>query len=566
MGKAKLSLPSLNIMVLLATVPALVIIGMLAIVLWVSAREGITVSGFTFKHYSDLYSDPFAYQAFFNSAKFALITVFIALAIGFPAAWLVERTDLKGKTLAYTAMTLGLLMPGFFTAMGWLLLLHPRMGTLNLAAMNLFGLSHPPINIITITGMGWVQGLSLASLAFIMMAASLRAMDPSLEEAARMSGARLLARIRRITVPLILPSITATGLYIVTIAISVFDVPAIIGLANRIFTFSTYLYYRTYSFEGVPNYGFVAAFSTFMVTFALLLSWLNSRVLVQAHKYEVVTGKGYRPKQIELGRWWMVAWLFLGGYILASKIIPLLLLIWAAGQPYLQPPSLKAIQSLSFGNFLMLPWPLVLRGLSHTIVLALGAPTFALLFSLILSWVVLRSHNPFRFAYDYVAFLPLAVPNVIFGVAALLAALFVVPAFIPLHGSLTLLLIVYSIVHLSFGSRVITSALIQIHTELEEAAYISGVRTFNVVRRVLVPLLKPALLNAWLWLFLLTWRELTLATYLASPENITISAVVWGLWDSGNLAKASAITILMMGLLLPMIFVYWRLSAKAHLV
>jgi iron(III) transport system permease protein len=554
------ALPRVDPLIAVAAVPAAIVVGLLLLVAWVSLVDNVTSPALTLRHYATLYTDRFAYLSFLNTLGFASIALVVALLFGLPIAWLVERTDLPGKSLIFMFMTASLLVPGFFTAMGWLFLAHPRIGLLNQLAMGLLGLESAPFTIISIPGMGWVQGLGLASVVFIMTAASLRAMDASLEEAAQTSGASFLATLRRITLPLALPGLLAASLYVFTIGISAFDIPLIIGLSNRIFVFSTYLYVKSNPQEGLPDYGLAAAFATFMVLLALLLSWLYSRVLVRARQYQVITGKSYQPRLVRLGRWAIVAWLFIGAYLLLSKLVPLAMLAWAALLPYFQPPSPEALQHLTLRNFLNLPWPLVTRGLSNSLALMLGAPTLALALSLLFSWVVLRSRSRYRLAFDFVAFLPHAVPNVVFGLAALLAALFVIRGPVDLYGSLLLLLLTYAIVQLSFGTRSTNSALIQIHTELEEAAAVAGATPFVTWRRVVLPLLRPALLYAWLWLALLTVRELTLATVLFSPQNITLSVVVWSLWHAGQLAQAAAVTLLMLLVFLPLAALYWRLS------
>jgi iron(III) transport system permease protein len=554
----RLSLPRPNVMVLLALVPAAIIIGLLLLVIVISFRESVTNDAFTLRHYVSLYTDPFAYTAFLNTVGFSAVTLFVALALGVPIAWLVERTDLRGKSVIITVMTMSVLIPGFFTAMGWLFLAHPRIGMLNQIAMSLFGLQTGPFSIVNIPGMGFIQGLNLASLVFIMTIASLRAMDSSLEESSQMSGATFLETMRRVTLPLASPGLLAAALYTLTTAISAFDIPLIIGLSNRIFTFPTYLYVKTNPQEGLPEYGLPAAFATFMLVLALALSWWYSRMLVKARNYQVVTGKNYKPKLVQLGPWMVAAWVFLGGYILIAKVLPLLLLVWASLLPYLQPPSIAALGTVSLKNFNSLPWPLIQRGVINTVICVIVAPAIALFISLIFSWVVLRTRTRFRLAFDFVAFLPHAVPHTVFGFAALLAALFVIRGPVDLYGSLALLVIMYSIVHISFGTRIINSALIQISAELEEAAAVSGASLLEVLRRVIAPLLAPAFLYGGLSLGLFTFRELTLATMLFSPDNITLSMVVWSLFHSGNLAQAAAVTLIMMVLLMPLVLIYLK--------
>ena len=550
------SWPKLNLLVLVAAVPACLIIGLLAVVVWISFQPSIFAKGFTLEHYAAIYTDPLAYSAFMTTLQFAAITVCVAMLFGVPMAWLVERTDLPAKQIVLTAMTLALLTPGFATAMGWLFLLHPRVGLVNLALQQTFGGSPEFLTIVNVPGMAWVQGLTLSSLVFILTVASLRAMNSALEEAASTSGAGLLQTIWRITLPLALPSLLGAALYVLTIGISAFDIPLIIGLSNRILLFSTYLYVQTNPAQGLPDYGLPAAFGTFMIVLALALSWMYGRVLLQSRKYQVVSGKAYRRKIVELGKWKALAWLFLGAYILLSQVLPFVLLVWVAGLPFLRAPSIESLQTLSFKNLLDLPWPLVGRALSHTLALLLLAPALCLVLSFVISWVVLRTRSRTRFALDAVAFLPHAVPHVVFALAATLAALLLPHSPVDLYGSLGLLLLVYVLVWISFGTRVTNGALIQIHPELEEAAAVSGATTMTVARRILAPLLRPALVYGWLSLALWTFREITIATMLASPDNITLPALVWSLWRAGTFGQASALTLLIMLIGAPITLLY----------
>jgi iron(III) transport system permease protein len=549
-------------MVALALLPALIIVALLLGTFWISFRETILGPTLTLQHYIELYSDPFAYRALLNSLGFALCTLVVAFLFGVPIAWLAERSDLKGKSAIYALMTLGIFIPSFFSAMGWLFVLHPRIGMVNVWLRGLLGLSEAPFSIINLPGMGLVQGLGLASVVFVLTAASLRSMDAHLEEAAQMSGARFGSSLRRVLLPLAWPGLLASGLYVFTIAIGAFDVPLVIGMSNRIYTFSTYLYVMSNPLNGVPRYGLIAAFASFMVMVALLLSWWYSRVLLQSRRYQIITGKAYRPRPVALGRWRFLAWGFIAFFFLIAKIMPLVMMIWASLLPYFQPFSAKALATLSLSNYTHLNWPLLLRGLANTAILMVSVPALALAMSLIFSWVVLRTRSRLRVAFDFIAFLPHAVPSTIFAFVALVFALALSGDVFDLSGSLLLIVIVMAIVMLSFGSRITNSALIQIHTELEEAAYIAGASLLGTLRRIIVPLLLPALLFGWLWIALLTFRELTIPMILFSAGNITYSVAIWSLWYSGSFDAAAAANLVMMALLLPLVVLYLRYARK----
>lgn len=547
---------------------SLVILVILGAVLWLSFRigdPGDPDAFYAVQNYIDVFTDSFTYRVIGNTIGFSTVTLLIAFLFGVPAAWLSERTDLPGKPLMYTLMSVGILVPGFAAAMGWLFLLHPRIGLINTWLMGLFHLSEAPLNIATVVGMGWIQGLNLAPIAFIMTAAVFRAMDSSLEEAAEMNGAGWLASFWHITLKLAWPGLLAAGIYIFTIGFAAFDVPAIIGWSNRVFTFSTYLLLETNPAEGLPQYGRAAALGTFVIALGCLLSWWYARLQSQGHRYQVVTGKGYRPRQLKLGRRATIAWAFIGSYFFMSKFLPLLVLIWAALLPFFQLPSMEALRTVSLANFEGIPWDLTLAGLKNTVILMILTPTVTLALCLAFSWLVLRSRIRGRALFDVIAFLPHTVPNVVFGVGALIVTLFVVQDVIPLYGTIWILLVVFVITRLSYGTRMTNSTLLQIHRELEESAMVSGATTAVVLRRIVLPLLRPTLIYAWLWISLLTYRELTLAVLLSVRGNITLPVVVWSVWQGGAFSRGAALTLVTLVLLLPFIVVYWIVARRRAL-
>lgn len=550
-------------------VVSVVILAHLGIVFWLSVTDGspgISSLTYTWNNFLEVFGDRRTFSVLLNTFGFAALSLVVAIAFGIPAAWLVERTDFPGKTILFTLMTIGLLIPGFAAAMGWLFLLHPRIGLANIWLMKWFGLHEAPLNIMTIAGMGWVQGLNLAPLAFIMTAAVFRSMDPSLEEAAHTSRANFWSTMRRVTLPLAWPGILAASIYIFTIGFAAFDVPAIIGWGSRIFTFSTYLYLLASPQDSLPRYGLVAALSTVIVALAALLSWWYGAMQQRARQYAVVTGKAYRPRILKLKKALIPAWGFIGLYFVLSKLLPISLLAWSSLLPFFQIPSARAFSVMSIAHYVALPWDLVLTGATNTAVLMFLTPTATLIVSLAFSWVVLRSRVPGRQAFDLIAFLPHAVPNIVFGVGALLITLFVLQKAIPIYGTIWLLLAVFTIARLSYGTRMTNSALIQIHSELEESAQISGASNWEVFGRVLLPLLTPTLLYAWLWIALLTLRELTLAVFLSTGNNITLPVVIWGLWLGGGLGQASALAMVMLAFMIPAIVVYWIFARRMGLI
>ena len=544
---------------------SILIVLQLVIVLGLSFFEGELggESGhFGIGNFLSVFGDSFTFRVIVNTIWFSFATLIVSMAFGIPAAWLVERTDFPGKTVLFTLMTLGLLIPGFTSAMGWLFLLHPRIGLVNKFLVDLFALQGPPFSITNVWGMGWVQGLNLAPIAFIMTAAAFRAMDPALEEAAYMCRAGFRRTWMSVTARLVWPSILAASIYIFTIGFAAFDVPAVIGWSARIYTFSTYMVSLINVREGLPQYGTVAALSTSIVAVAGLLSWWYGRVQRRARQYEVVSGKGYRPRIIQLKRWVWPAWIYLGLFFMCSKLLPLLVLVWVSLLPYVQLPSIESFKTASLNNFSKIDWSLAGHSITNTAILMVLVPTLTLMISIAFSWIVLRSRIPNRGIFDTIAFLPHAVPNIVFGIATMLVTLFVIDRIVPIYGTIWILALVFIVGRLSYGTRMTNGGLIQINRELDESAQMGGANTGMVLRSIICPLLAPTLLYAWLWIALMCYRELTLAVLITKFENMTLPVLIWSTWATGQQGTAAALGLIMLVSMVPLVILYWIVARR----
>ena len=259
----------------------------------------------------------------------------------------------------------------------------------------------------------------------------------------------------------------------------------------------------------------------------------------------------------------MAGWGFIGLYILASKLIPLLLIAYVAVTPYLAPPSWAMLNRASLAAFYNIDWDLVWRGLQNTALLVAVVPTVVLVVAFAISWLIVRSGSRYRYALEFGAFLPHALPEVILAIAALLVSLFVLKNFLPLYGSVWLIGIVYVVSRLAFATRALNSSLLQIHKELEEAAYTAGLSAVRTSWRILVPLLRPTILSVWIWSAILVYRELTVAVFLISHDNITLPAVIWSYWFSGATNLAAGVTLVLTAVLTPLILVFWWFGRRS---
>lgn len=572
----KFSLPTLRkgrktgqstarILVSIAATAAILVAVLLMVILWLSFTDGVPGDPklkYTLYNYQDILLDSSTYRVIANTLVFSSVGLVVAMGLGLPMAWLVERTDFPGKRLVFTGMTIGLLIPGFAVALGWVFLLNPRVGVINRLLMQLFSLPAAPFNIASLLGMGIIEGISLTPVVFIMTSTVLRAIDYSFEEAALSSGATWWNVLRRVTFPLARPGIMAAGIYVLVIGFGAFDVPAVIGLGGRIYTFSTYMYTQVNSNEGLPKFGTAACLSVIMAVAALGLTWWYNRMQRQAPRYAVVTGKAYRFRPVQLRRWRPAAIAFIATFFFVAQVFPALILIWTSCLPFLQPPSLVAVSQLSLQNYWNLSPDFILPALRNTAVLMVAVPTVTLTISFAISWTVTRSNYRGRAVFDFFAFLPHTIPSIVFAVAAWLFSLFVIGKFFPAYGTLWLLVAIYSIVRMSYGTRVLNSALIQLHRELEESATMNGARLSGVIRTILVPLLRPTLVYSWIWIALLTYRELTLPVVLASSESRPMAVVVWSLISSASYGQASAVGVIMLLLMMPILWIYWAVAKR----
>ncbi len=555
---------SQTLIVGVAVAAAATIVILLGLIVWMSLRTGVPAqpSPYTLENYHTLLSDPYNYEVLGTTLAFALVTIAVAVPSGAVFAWLLERTDLPGKTAAATLLSMGILIPTFLKAMGWVFLLHPRIGALNLFLVRVVGLESSPFNIATVVGMGFVQGITLAPVAYVMVAAALRRMNPALVEAAAVHGVGIVRSLLRVELPLVWPAILSVMIWLFTIAIAAFDVPAVIGMTNNIFTFSTALYFMVNPAEGLPQYGLSGAFGTIMIGLSLFLMIPYFAALRHSHRYQIISGKGYQTRPIELGRWRLLGWGALLLYVLLAVVLPLVSMLWASLLPYMQAPSWRALASLSLERYtsVFVDDALITSGL-NTLFLMFAVPTAILFFSAAISWVVTRSRLRGRMVLDAIAFLPHPVPNLLFALAIAYLAL-VVSHVVPLYGSIHLLVLAYTLVWIGFGTRTLNSNMLQVHRELEEAAQVGGASALRIVRKIIVPLIRPGLVYVWIWTSLLAYRELTMAVLLSSPENQVISTFIWGEWTGGGLGDAATAGILMVVIMSPLVAGFWTVARR----
>jgi iron(III) transport system permease protein len=525
----------------------LVLIGVpVVMVLLMSLRTGFpgeTVP-FTLENYIDVYANPRTYQVLGNTLFFAVASVTVALLITVPLVWILMRTDVPLKKTIYVLLTVGILIPVFLRTIAWIMLLSPRIGLINKWMVSMFGLTNPPFNLYSLPGMAFVQGISFVPGAFFMLAAAYRSMDPSLEEAAYTSGVGKLRTFLKINIPITWPAIAAVMVYLFMTALAVFEVPAIIGLPARIFVLSSLIYQSTTPTTGLPDYGMAGAYGAIMLAFGLAFAFLYVRLVKQGKKYTVITGRGYRPREIALGRWKWAALVFVFFYLAIEVFIPFLVLLWASLLPYLQLPSTEALSSLTFKHYLEMPAHVGVKPFVNTLILMFVVPTVTMILSVLVSWVVIRTQVSFRGFLDTLAFIPHAVPGILMAVGLAYLGLAYRDIF-PIYGTILIIIVAHTINWIAYGTRTTNSVMIQVHRELEEAGRVSGASAPRVLWKIVLPLIAAGVLNSWVWIGMLSYREVTMALTLYTRNNVVISTVVWQFWGSGWVPQVAALGVIL---------------------
>ena len=512
-----------------------------------------TLQTLGFKNHIKVWTDPGTFAVFANTFWYVCGSMTIGLGLAALLAWLVERTDMPGKIWIYAAIPMTLAMPGMLQAMAWVLLLSPKIGFLNKSLMEMFGLTQAPFNIYSLSGMIFVEGLRLVPTAFLMLVPLLKSMDPALEEAAAMSGATGGRTLRKITLRLMLPGLFAVAIYQFITALEVFEVPGILGLPSGIYVFSTKIFSVLHSISFLPNYGEANALAILYLVVAVVATAAYGKVIARAERYSIVTGKGYRPRKSALGNWRYLALTIVGFYLLFSVILPALVLAYISFMPFLQTPSLASLSRLTLANyravFAMDRMEIVLW---NTVMMVFVTSTATVAVSFCISLVVVRSKFWGRKLLDQLAFVPHAIPGIVMGLAMLWVFLKVDKLGFALFGTIWSVCIVFTIGFMSYGTRVMNAAILQIHKDLEEAAQISGAAQWRVMWRVFIPLLMPAFVGVWIWTTLHAVRMASQPLIMSEGEkNELLAVTIWNLWGEGQAVMVGAIgTMMIVSLLL----------------
>lgn len=490
-----------------------------------------------------------------NSLVFGVGATLVAVSLGTLLAYLIVRTDVPFRAPLFVLVLVPLLVPGVLYTISWIFLASPRSGLLNRLLEPLFGAG--ALDIFSMGGMILVEGLHLTPLVFLLLAAAFRSFDPALEESALVSAASLFTVLRRVTLPLVRPALFASVFIVLVRALEGFEVPALLGVPAGKWVFTSRIWRALTAYPA--NFGEAGAYSLVLLVITGLGVFLLSRFSPRSPAFETLTGRGARSRPLRLGRWrWPAAGAILF-YALIAVVLPLLMLVYVATQPYYSTPSFASLSKTTLTHFsAAATHEGTLTALRNSLLVCAGAATAAVLLAALAAWGVVRTRARGRWLIDGLASLPIAVPGVVLG-AALLVVYLRVPA--PIYGTLWILLIAYVTRYLPYGMRYLSVSMTQISRELEEAAQASGASWWQSFRRVVLPLVAPGLLAAWLLIVTVSLRELSSSLLLYSPGNEVLSVRIWLLYQGGQLPELAALGVMLVAtltVLSAIAFLVWR--------
>ena len=516
-------------------ITAFLIVTPLASLLYGSFRTGGpgTHAAYTLKNWLDLGGAGIVYTLL-TTCVIAVLTALFSTAGGAVMAWLVYRTDFKFKRSLVAAVGLSFFFPGFILAMAWVILASPG-GIFNDMLSDILGIDFIQFDIYSATGIVWIQVLHIIPFAFFTLRGPLLSMDASLEEAAYASGANPWAVVRRVTLPLMLFPLLSSLLLCFVLSIEQFAIPALVGIPGHVNVLATELYLLT-SFSP-PNTGLAASVGLAMSAVTGLSIFLQRRI-VHRRNAPTVTGRGYRIRPLSLGRARPIAHFACLLYVLLSFVIPTIALVYTSAIKFFVANPFEA--AYTFRNYQqIIDSPGTVRAFWNTLVVAGGGAVLGLTLGTLIAYSTHRLKPRGYRALDVLASLPFGIPGIVIGLGFLWSYVY-----LPIYGTLWVLVFCYVARFLPYATETVGAQVVQLDRALEEAAWASGAPRIASFRRIVLPLLRPALQSAYFLLFIAYFREIAAAALIYTASTQVLSISIWAFFENANWGVASALSVI----------------------
>ena len=532
-----------------------------------NAPIGEPGAAFTIQNYAKAYLDSEFYWLFWNSLRFAVGTSLLSFTIGTYLAWLSERTNTPFKKIFIIIALVPFLVPGILETIAWIFLLSPRIGLINRTLMTLFGLESAPFNIYSMWGMIWVEGLSFYPIVFLLMSAAFRSMDPSLEEASMVAGSNAWTTLRRVILPIMRPALLSVLLIIFIRAIEAFEVPALIGIPAKVPVFTSRIFLAIHQFPS--DFGLAGTYAVSVMLLSIGGILLYQKATQRGERYATITGKGYRTGELDLGHWRYITFASAILIFVIAVILPIAILLWSSFIPYFGVPSQELLGKLTLDNYrYVLSYPVAHLAFRNSFILSIAAATLTMLLTSVIAWITVRTRIPGRGILESFAFIPITIPGIVLGVSLIWVYLTLPKyfSFLNIYGTLWILLVAYITKYMPYGIRAASGTMIQINKELEEASNVCGASWLRTFWRVIIPLLMPGFMAGWIYISVVSLRELSTSILLYSHDSTVLSIMAFDLWEGGQFTYVSALGVLMVLLMLVLVTVARLLGAKLGMV
>ncbi|NYT78556.1 iron ABC transporter permease [Alcaligenaceae bacterium] len=506
-----------------------------------SFSEGLTAFGsFTTAKYVAAYTDPYLFEVTLNTLIFVIGSSLFSTVLAMFLAYLNTRTNMPFKGVFTVLSIVPMMIPHLLFAVSWALLLNPSNGLINMVLQSMFGLEDAPLNIYSLWGMILVEGLLNMPIAYLIIAPAMASFDVSLEESSRVFGAGVWRTLVRVTLPVLRPALLAAFILAIVRSLASYAVPRVLGTPGRVDVLATYLF-EMISTGFAPDYGKAAALGMSVLSASIGLIVLYRVLTSESGKYVTISSRGFKPTMIELKRAKTPLFIVVGVLCVLMIVLPVAVLLYTSMIPYSMVPSAKAFGMMSWQNWIdVMQDPISQLALKNSLFLAIVGATLGVLLSLFVAYVVVKLRTRAAGLLDTLSFLSFSFPGIVIGIGFMW---FFVQT--PLYATLTALLLAYIAAYLPYGIRPLSSAFVQVHAHLEESSQVCGASSLTTMRRIIVPLLIPGVVSAWILMATMFIRELTVSVVLSRPGTEVLAVQILNYAEDGLWGKLSALGIIM---------------------
>ncbi|MBQ7883367.1 MAG: iron ABC transporter permease [Phascolarctobacterium sp.] len=485
-------------------------------------------------------TEPETFQALKNSFVIACMTTVGSVIVGTFFAWLVTRTDLPYKTFMKSLFLVPFMLPSFIGALAWKMLLSPHSGYINKMWMEMFNTTEPLFNIYSYAGIALVEVMYLFPFVFIQVCGALERMDPTLEESARISGAGLLTITRKITIPLVLPSIMSGALLIMLYSMAHFGTVAVLGIEQGIYNIPTLIYEKIHqsagSFASIRT-GTVLA--TVLIASAALIIWTQQKILSRGH-YQIIGGKSFRPMELKLRGLRYPLLFFCLAYIGFTIVLPTVVIFLVGGvQTYGLSITDPANLSLDNYKYILFEYDVTRDAIFNSVTLGLAAAFITMFAGVMISYVIVKMKVRGKGILEFLGMLPFSVPGSVIALGVILA--WSGAYGINIYNTVWIILVSYIARYMAFSLKANSAALEQVHDSLMEASRSCGASMWQSLKDIVIPLVKPGMISAFFLIFLPALRELTVSIMLYAPTTRTIGVAIYTLNEDGETVMSTAL-------------------------